>query len=195
MASKAKPPVATIAAGKVLHRVHGARVQARWYGRKDASWRWDDPAGRFGVLYLGKTLVGPFAETLLRAPHDRDVLWDRVQQKRAATFTVTRALKLAKLHGEGLAWFETTAAAIAADTGPAGSAAAYATPQAIAGLVHGQTELDGVQYRSRFDNDELCIALFERADPAIALESEGAPIDKNWVKRTLAPRGYRLIEL
>ncbi len=195
MASRAKLPVASIAAGKVLHRVHGAGVQARWYGRKDASWRWDDPARGFGVLYLGKTLIGPFAETLLRSPHERDVLWDRVQQKRHATFTTTRSLKLAKLHGEGLAWFETTTAAIAADVGPAGAAGAYAAPQAIASLVHRDTELDGVQYRSRFDNDELCIALFERADPAIALKSQGDPIDKDWVKRTLAPRGYRLIEL
>jgi len=186
MASTIKPPVATIATGKVLHRVHGARVKALWYGRKDATWRWDDPAGAFGVLYLGKTAVGPFAETLLRAPQDRDVLWDRVQLKRAATFTTTRPLKLAKLHGEGLAWFETTAAAIAAD--------AYATPQAIAARVHAETDLDGVQYRSRFDNDELCVALFERADAAIVLTREGDPIDKAWVKKTLSPRGYHLIE-
>ncbi len=195
MTSKAKPPVATIATGKVLHRVHGSSVKARWYGRKDASWRWDDPAGVFGVLYLGKTLVGPFAETLLRAPKDRDILWDRVQQKRAATFTTTRPLKLAKLHGEGLAWFETTAAAIAADVGPTGAASAYATPQAIAAHVHGQTALDGIQYRSRFDNDELCVALFERADAALVLNGEGDPIDKAWVKKTLTSRGYKLIEL
>lgn len=114
------------------------------------------------------------------------MLWDRVQLKRAATFTTTRPLKLAKLHGEGLAWFETTAAAIATD--------AYATPQAIAARVHAETDLDGVQHRSRFDNDELCVALFERADAAIVLAREGDPIDKAWVKKTLSPRGYRLIE-
>lgn len=59
-------PVATVATGQTLHRLHDAAVAALWYGRKDATWRWDDPHGKYGVLYLGKTLVGPFAETLLR---------------------------------------------------------------------------------------------------------------------------------
>lgn len=194
MASRGKMPVATIAAGKVLHRVHGVSVEARWYGRKDATWRWDDPAGTYGVLYLGKTLVGPFTESLLRTPRDPDILWERVQRKRAATFTTTRSLRLAKLHGPGLAWFRTTAAGVSADFDPATNPDGYETTQRISAMVHADSNLDGIQYRSRFDTDQLCLALFERADTAIKDTTEGTPIDKAWVKALLKPRGYRLIE-
>lgn len=54
-----------------------------------------------GGLYLGRSLAGPFAETLLRSPTGRDVLWSRVQQKRQARFKTLAPLRLAKLHGEG----------------------------------------------------------------------------------------------
>lgn len=195
MTAKTVMPVATIAAGKIMHRVHGVSVAARWYGRKDATWRWDDPDGTYGVLYLGKTLVGPFAETLLRTPDDRDVLWDRVLQKRAASFVTKRTLRLAKLHGPGLGWFRTTSAGISADFDPVPNPGAYVKPQRISAAVHRDTDLDGIQYRSRFDTDELCVALFERADAAIALQAEGLAIDKDWVKQTLKPRGYKLIKL
>jgi hypothetical protein len=187
-------PVATIAAGQTLHRVHGASVSARWYGRKDATWRWDAPDGDFGVLYLGKTLIGPFAESLLRTPADREILWERVQRKRAATFVTTRTLRLAKLHGPGLAWFRTTAAGVSADFDPAILPAAYSTTQTISAAVHAKSALDGIQYRSRFDTDQLCIALFERADPAIDLTAEHLPIDRDWTRSILKPRGYELVE-
>jgi RES domain len=188
-------PVATVATGQTLHRLHDAAVAALWYGRKDATWRWDDPHGKYGVLYLGKTLVGPFAETLLRMPSDPDILWGQVRQKRAATFMTTRTLRLAKLHGPGLAWFRTTTAGVAADFDPAIKPGAYDTTQRISAMVHSDTKLDGIQYRSRFDNDELCIALFDRADSAIRLATEGMPIEKDWVRKILKPRGYKLVEL
>ncbi|WP_242443641.1 hypothetical protein [Sphingobium sp. LB126] len=121
--------MATIATGRVLHRVHAATVAAKWYGRKDATWRWDDPDRKFGVLYLGKTLVGPFAETLLRRPTDRDVLWDQVARRRAASFSATRPIRLAKVHGPGLGWFRTTTAGVSADFDPVDNPGAYAVPQ------------------------------------------------------------------
>lgn len=188
-------PVATIAAGRTLHRIHGASVSAHWYGRRDRTWRWDDPDGQYGVLYLGKTLVGPFAESLLRYPADRDLLWGRVERKRAASFVTTRALRLAKLHGPGLGWFQTTAAGVSADFDPVAHPDAYETTQRISGIVHADTALDGIQYRSRFDSDELCVALFERADPAVDLTTENMPIDKVWTQKILKLRGYTLIEL
>lgn len=187
-------PVATIATGRVLHRIHGSAVAARWYGRKDATWRWDDPDRKFGVLYLGKTLVGPFAETLLRAPAERDVLWEQIARRRSASFAVTRPVRLAKIHGPGLAWFRTTSAGVSADFDPLDNPGAYSVPQQIAAKVYHGTDLDGIQYRSRFDNDELCIALFDRADDAVTLISEGAPIAKDWAEKLLGGRGYNLIE-
>ncbi|MDH4744919.1 RES family NAD+ phosphorylase [Sphingomonas sp. NPDC092331] len=187
--------MATIATGRVLHRVHAATVAAKWYGRKDATWRWDDPDGKFGVLYLGKTLVGPFAETLLRRPTDRDVLWDQVARRRAARFSATRPIRLAKVHGPGLGWFRTTTAGVSADFDPVDNPGAYAVPQRISAEIYSTTSLDGIQYRSRFDSDELCIALFDRADAAISLDTEGVVIAKDWTRTVLGDRGYTLIEL
>jgi hypothetical protein len=171
----------------VLHRVHGDGRAARWYGRKDATWRWDDPGGDFGVLYLGRSPEGPFAETLLRSSRDRDVLWSRVQQKRQARFTTLAPLRLAKLHGEGLAWWQVTAAEIAE--------ADYTVPQGLSRKINAIVPVDGIQYRSRFDNDALCIALFDRADSKIDLLAEGETIDKAWARQVLSSRGYRLIDL
>lgn len=187
-------PVATIATGRVLHRIHGSAVAARWYGRKDATWRWDDPDRKFGVLYLGKTLVGPFAETLLRAPAERDVLWEQIARRRSASFTTMQPVRLAKVHGPGLAWFRTTSAGVSADFDPVDNPAAYGVPQQIAAQVFHDTDLDGIQYRSRFDSDEFCVALFDRADGAISLNSEGNPIPKEWAEKLLCSRGYNLIE-
>jgi RES domain len=186
-AKPVKAPITRVAKGAVLHRVHGETRAARWYGRRDATSRWDDPDGDYGVLYLGRSPVGAFAETLLRTPADRDVLWSRAEQRRQAAFKTLEPLQLATLHGAGLAWFEVTAAQIAESD--------YTTPQGLSRRIHAIFPVDGIQYRSRFDNDELCVALFDRADPKLELVTEGDPIDKAWARQTLARRGYRLIDL
>lgn len=179
-------PTGTFRAGGIPHRVHGAALDPRWYGRRDAAWRWNDPDRVYGVLYLGVLPVGPFAETLPRRPNDRAVLWSHILQKRAAAFVATRDLDLGKPHGEGLGWFRTTAVAIAADVeaawGSTGATTAYRVTQAISARVHRQSTLDGVQYRSRFDNDELCIALFNRADDAVSI-----PFTSGLSNRLLVP--------
>lgn len=95
------PPTAEIAAGEVLHRVHTATNDARFYGRRDATWRWDDPARIFGVLYLGRTQVGPFAETLLRRPNHRTLVWSEVAKRRFATFRTLEPLRLADMQSDG----------------------------------------------------------------------------------------------
>jgi len=188
-------PRASIAAGQILHRVHGATVAARWYGRRDGTWRWDDPAGHYGVLYLGRSPIGPFAETLLRIPAQREILWSNINQKRLAAFEVKRRLHLADLAGAGVAWFETTLARIAEDHDPITRPDAYALTQAISARVHGTSDLDGILYRSRFDPSELCIALFARADDAIVLVQEGSPIERAWARKILNKRGYALLDL
>jgi hypothetical protein len=117
-----------------------------------------------------------------------------VSGESAATFVTKRTLRLAKLHGPGLGWFQTTAAGVSGDFNPISHPRAYAVPQRISAMVHANTTLDGIRYRSRFDTDELCVALFERADPAIDLTAENMPIDKAWTQKILRPRGYALIE-
>jgi len=55
--------------------------------------------------------------------------------------------------------------------------------------------MDGLQYRSRFDNDELCLAAFDRAKDALALKSRDCRIDRRWVHRTPFERGFNLLDL
>ena len=189
------PPTAIIAAGEVLYRVHAASRRARFYGRKDATWRWDDPARVYGVLYLGQTQVGPFAETMLRRPGQRAVLWSEVAKRRIACFRTLRPLRLADLHGPGLSWFGVTISEITADHDEAVYPGVYDATQAISARVYRETDLDGIQYRSRLDTDEFCIAFFERADAAIDLVNEGSNIERAWVEQLLEPRGRHLIAL
>lgn len=189
------PPTATIAAGEVLYRVHAVSRGAHFYGRKDATWRWDDAARGYGVLYLGQTPVGSFAETLLRRPGQRALIWSEVAKRRLARFRTLRPMQLAGLHGAGLGWFGITIAEIAAGHDETTYPGAYETTQAISAHVYRETDLDGIQYRSRLDTDELCIALFDRADAAIDLVDEGGEIERAWVEKVLEPRGRYLIDL
>lgn len=68
-------------------------------------------------------------------------------------------------------------------------------PQGHSLKINGFVPMDGIQYRSRFDNDALCIALFDRADHKVDLVAEGEPIDKAWTHQVLSSRGYRIIDL
>lgn len=189
------PPTATVALGETLHRVHATGNDARFYGKRDATWRWDDPARNYGVLYLGLTQVGPFAETLLRRPAQRTLVWSEVEKRRFAHFRSLEPLRLADVHGKGLGWFGVTLGQIAADHDGKTFPGTYATTQAISALVHGRTDLDGIQYRSRLDADHLCVALFDRADRKIELVDQGTMIDRGWVDDLLQARGKHVVDL
>lgn len=65
--------------------------------------------------------------------------------------------------------------------------AAYATTQDISARVHAATDLDGIAYRSRLDPDQICVALFDRANHEVELADEGEPIDRAWVDDLLEP--------
>lgn len=76
--------ITDVAVGETLHRVHAAGNGARFYGKRDGTWRWDDPSCNYGVLYVGLTQDGPFAETLLRRPDQKAVVWSEVEKQRFA---------------------------------------------------------------------------------------------------------------
>lgn len=140
------------------------------------------------MLYLGEDPIASFAETLLRWPSARrDVLWSDVEPRRSASFKTNRELTLAQLHGPGPAAFGISPEALAG--------ADYADCQAVSAIVHAAAACDGIRYRSRFENDLFCIALFERADHAIELVGEDVPIDRDWVFDVLKSRGYNLVDL
>lgn len=188
-------PTTGVAAGATLHRVHARNREARFYGRHDATWRWDDPNGAYGVLYVGLTQEGPIAETLLRRPAQKQIVWSQVEKRRWASFRATEALRLADLHGKGLSWQGVTVAEVSADHDGTTYPGAYTKAQAISADVHANTDLDGLAYRSRFDPDQLCVALFDRADHKIELIEEGVPIDRSWVEGLLESHGKAIIDI
>ncbi len=188
-------PTTTITANNILYRIHASDRGPRFYGKRDATWRWDDPDGTYGVLYLGLTRDGPFAETLLRRPSQKAVVWSEIAKRRFARFHGIEPLRLADAHGKGLGWEGVTVAEIAADHDGKTYPGAYARTQAISATVHATTDLDGVAYRSRLDPDQLCIALFDRADHKIKLIEEGEPIDRAWVDDLLDAHGKHVVDL
>ena len=193
MASRERP-ITDISEGETLHRVHAANREARFYGKGDATWRWDDPHGNYGVFYLGLTQDGPFAETLFRRPTQKAVVWSEIEKRRFARFRAIEPLRLADVHGKGLGWEDVTVGEIATDHDGKTYPGAYAKTQAISANVHATTDLDGVAYRSRLDPDQLCVALFDRADHKIELIAKGEPIDRTWVDDLVDAHGKHVVD-
>ena len=187
-------PTTDVDAGEMLHRVHAAGSGARFYGKRDGTWRYDDPAGKYGVLYIGLTQDGPFSETLLRRPGQKAIVWSEVEKRRFARFRTTEPLRLADVHGKGLSWEGVTVAEVAADHDGKTFPGAYAKTQAISASIHAATDLDGIAYRSRLDPDQLCIALFDRADRKIELVNEHELIDRTWVDSLLEACGKHVVD-
>lgn len=188
-------PITKVAVGEALYRIHVANLNARFYGKRDGTWRWDDPAGGYGVLYVGLTQEGPFAETLLRRPAEQAVVWSEVEKRRWARFRTIDPLRLADVHGKRIIFQGTTVAQVSGDHDGKKYPGAYANAQAISAEIHATTDLDGIAYRSRLEPDQLCLALFDRADHKIELVESGLRIDRAWVDDLLESHGKYVIDI
>lgn len=146
-------PVETVPAGAAFARIHRSAFGALHFGTSGDN-RFDDPDRRYGVCYAARSLEGAFAETCLRAVGATLVPLSHLAQRSATVLTVTAELRLAELHGPGLARMGATAAV---------SSGAYAVSQPWSRAIHDHPAgVDGIVYRSNHDNGELCVALFER---------------------------------
>ncbi len=144
----------------------------------------EDPGG-FRVCYLSLSREGAFAESLLRRPAVRLLSRAAVNARALATIEVTRTLRLAALNGRGLV----VAGATAAVThGPHGTARRWARS-----LWAHPDRVDGIAYRCRLDDDELAIALFDRAGDAVVTRGQhGVRADRGSFGRTLDRYGIAL---
>lgn len=130
-------------------------------------YRFDDPAGVYGVLYAAHQLEGAFAETHLRKPGRRYVDRSDLAARRWSRLHTVRSLRLLPLHGRYLAQVGATAEVT---HGPADR---YDLPRRWSSEAR-TAGFDGIEYRSRHDDDQLCLALFEGGDPVVA---SGPPND------------------
>ncbi|HEX8432906.1 MAG TPA: RES family NAD+ phosphorylase [Longimicrobium sp.] len=163
-----KPPVAVVAVMRPLWRVHRSGVGALWFGARGIG-RFDDPALGFGVCYLGETPGVAVLETLVRGS-SRCVV-DRREWEARSVSRVHLSAKLRVLQFEGSRLPEF---GIGADRAHAGI---YDECQRLAADVHATLpDVDGIQFRSRWDPSRLCWAIFERAAHKIAAAGPAEPL-------------------
>jgi hypothetical protein len=142
--------------GTPLVRVHHKDNEPVWFGPAAGTLpgsRFDAPAGEFGTLYVADTLKGAFVETVLRKAA-RIIGRLMVDERAWSVVRPRRDLILVQLHGDGLAHLGVTGDICAGDD--------YAVPQALALALYEKFALDGIAYRARHNNDEICYALNDR---------------------------------
>lgn len=146
-------PIEAVPAGGTFVRIHRSGLDALYFGNSGDN-RFDDPERQYGVCYASRSLEGAFAETCLRQAGARLVPLSRLAGRSATVLTVEAELRLAELHGPGLARMGATAAV---------TSGAYEASQPWSRAVHDHpAAVDGIAYRSNHDNGELCVALFDR---------------------------------
>jgi len=150
----ADPPVVELAGQAVLWRVHPRDFDALWFGRV-GKYRFDAPGGEYGVCYFGGSLGAAILETVVGGRRVPTIPRAELDSRAASSIAPSVPLSLLQLEGAGLPSFGLSAHEV---TGPDYAGCRDLTLRAW--LQH--PELDGIQYRSRWDNT-LCWAIFDRA--------------------------------
>lgn len=143
------------------------RGQPLYFGTK-AQHRFDDPAGKFGVLYLALNLATALMESVFHDHHwwqahaERQIMLAEVQRRMIRAIGVLSDLTLCDLASPGAAAkaFGWNGARLMARNGPRTRdlSAQIASLQTKAG-----TPFDGILYLSRNNPGDKCIALFDQA--------------------------------
>jgi hypothetical protein len=156
-------PRRTLAAETALWRIHDDRRDPVWFGPAPgvaARNRFDAPAGEFRVCYFGLSAEAAFAETFLRNPGRRMLDRTLLGSRALTVLRNRRPLSVVRLHGPGLARAGATAEVTHGptyDLARAWSLALWSHP----------SRPDGILYTSRHDDEEVCLALFDRASGEI----------------------------
>lgn len=142
------------------------RRKAIYFGAR-AKHRFDDPAGKYGVLYLAFNLATVLMESVFHKHHwwkageERQVMLAEVQRRMIRAISVRSELTLCDLAAPGAAVkaFGWDAARLAVRNGPR-------TRDLSAQIARLKTKVglpfDGIVYLSRNNPGDKCIALFER---------------------------------
>lgn len=165
-------PVVALRAGSGLWRVHRAARPAEWFGPapgEPPSNRFDAPRGEYRICYFGDSPEVSFAETLIRQPRSRLIQRRQLEERCVSRIPLRRDLRLACFHGPGLVRLE-----VGADVA---HGQPYDRCQEIGAMLWAHRDLlDGIEYRSRWDNDRLCVALFDRAADALDVPDRVHPL-------------------
>lgn len=168
-----EPVILHLPAGTLLHRFHKAAFDPIFYDPTDAG-RLNAPDGRYGVLYAAEMVGGAFAEVFLRSPGQTTLGFDFIEARAYVRLKTTRDLRLVELHGPGLSRLGATAEVTH-------SGLPYTVAQAWSKAIHAHPwNFDGIAYRSRHDDAEICYAIFDRASSAVIEDSRVQNLDVDW---------------
>jgi hypothetical protein len=151
-------PLVELTPLRSLCRIHRLSDEPLSFGRRVSN-RFDDPRQEFGVCYFGQSREAAFAETMLRRPRVRLISRAFVDERAMSEFSQARFLRLVPLHGAGLALV-----GITADVASGPHERAHLWSRAC--WDH-PSRPDGIEYRCRHDDDQLAVALYDRAANAL----------------------------
>jgi hypothetical protein len=166
-----------------LYRIHGLKHEAIHFRKTDSSskdpgYRFDDPEGKFGVLYAAIEENGAFAEVFLRELASKLIDLDEVILRGLSELHIS-PLRCADLTGEGLRM-------IGCDNRIA-TEIDYARTQRWSRALHDHpAEPDGLIYLSRHDPQFRCLVIFDRARKKIRTKRPAQLISRmDWIAERL----------
>jgi hypothetical protein len=163
-------PIVKHRRGTLCFRIHRTSHAPLRFGTTADAGRFSAPAGQYRTCYFGLSIEAAFSETLLRNPTNRLLATTDLAARSISTGHLTRQVRLAQVHGAGLKRLGISTATV--------HGSYPACRQLALALWNHTLKIDGIEYRSRFDNDELCIALFDRASDAVVIDyTEGVMDD------------------
>jgi hypothetical protein len=167
------PLIAEVPVTQVLWRVHQLKHDALWFGPAAGDppqGRFDAPAGEYGVCYFGATPGVTILETLVRGLKVPIIPRAALQVRGLSAIALAEPLRMLQLEGKGLPGFGLSAHEIASPD--------VADCRDLTQRVHEKLpDVDGIQYRSRWDTSELCWAVFDRARGRIGTVLGTQPLD------------------
>ncbi|HWK90252.1 MAG TPA: RES family NAD+ phosphorylase, partial [Longimicrobium sp.] len=158
-------PLVTLPARTGLWRVHRKELDALWFGpdrTRPPAGRFAAPGHEFGVCYFGDCLEVAVLETIVRSRTLPIVEQADLEARAVTQLTSTGDLRMLRFEGAGLPVLRVSAGQTHAEP--------YRECQQMALALHdGHPDVDGIQYRSRWDNSRLCWAVFDRAAGKLSL--------------------------
>ncbi len=183
----AELPSRNLIAGELLQHISRTRYRnTPLHFAREGNNRYDDPAGRFGTLYLAFDLDTALMESVFHThrwhrTRQRNITQNEVKLRMVRAVGVAQELRLVDL---------TAPSVMAAELGlnlSQLSSRRYLHTQRISTRIHavqdaeGLPHFDGVLYPSRNNHPAACVALFDRASAKVGLVDDIDLIDhRDW---------------
>ena len=173
------PPIVEVPVTQVLWRVHRTEHGPLWFGPAPGNppvGRFDAPSGEYGTCYFGAALGVAILETLVRGLKIPIIPRAALEERAVSAVSIAEPLRVVQLEGKGLPGFGISAHEI---SGPD-----LIECRDLARAIHRElSDVDGIQYRSRWDTSELCWAVFDRARTRLGEVLGTQPLDNPAVVR------------